>query len=150
MNPSIEIKKSKKRNHFLDIQIRNHLLLEVISSQIYQQYKELELTISQLPVLIMDVFERVHSKDNLSNEERNTITKSVILKLYPLMKSGNPLNKDNLKLNDIEVIDDSQVDEDIIKLINNLVDCFSTLKSKPLIRRKGFLRWIFRTLKKLW
>ena len=88
MNPSIEIKKSKKRNHFLDVQIRNHLLLEVISSQIYQQYKELELTISQLPVLIMDVFERVHSKDNLSNEERNTITKSVILKLYPLMKSG--------------------------------------------------------------
>ena len=150
MNTDIEVKKSKKRKHFLDVKIRNNILLELLSTQVFQQYKNLDLTIPQLPLLVMDIFQRIHSKQHLTDEERNTVTKSIILKLYPFLKSGNPLNKENLKLADIDIVDDSPVDPDVIELINNLVDCFAVLKSRPLIQKRGCIRGAFRFLKALW
>ena len=150
MNTDIVVKKSKKRQHFLDVSIRNNILLEMISTQVYDQYKTLNLTIDMLPTLVMDVFERIHSKPNLTNDERNMITKNIILKLYPLLKSGNKLSIENLKLADIEVMEDSSIDEDTISLINNLVDCFSTLKKKPLIPSRGCLKTVLCFLKSMW
>ena len=140
MDPVIEIKKSKKRKNFLDVKIRNNLIMEFISTQMFHQYKALDLTTDQLPVLVMDVFERIHSKKHLTNNERNLITKNIILKLYPILKQKMPLNKENLKLNDIEVLDNADISEEIVNLISSLVECFSTLKKKPLIQTKGCFR----------
>ena len=149
MDPVIQIKKSKKRKNFLDVKIRNNLIMEFISSQMFEQYKALDLTTDQLPVLVMDVFERIHSKKNLTNDERNMITKNIILKLYPILKQKMPLNKENLKLNDIELVDNPEINEEIVNLIHSLVECFSIVKKKGIIQPKGCIRIVLGWLLKL-
>ena len=149
----IRIQKSNKRKNFLDIKIRNNILLELISKQVFEQYKGLELTVDMLPLLVMDVFERIHSKKHLTKEERSLVTKNIILKLYPLLKKKQELNKENLKLNDIDILNEAEneISDEMICLISNLVECFSTLskQSQSLIQPKGCFRILFHFLKKV-
>ena len=146
MDSIIEIRKAKNRKDFLSVSIRNHILLEMISSQIYLGYKGITLETSMIPTLTLSVFEHVFSKKHLTNEERCLVTKSTILKLIPLLKKKNELNQENLKLADIEVMSE-EVDEELVLLISNLIDCYSQLRKRGIIQPKGFLRKLFRFLK---
>ena len=145
---TLSIKSSKKRKDFLSVKIRNHLLLETISGNIYNQYKGINLEASMMPVLVMDVFERAHTHPNLTNEERDLVTKATVLKIIPILKHNTELNAENLKLANID-IESEKVDPETVALVNNLIECYSQLKSKGIVETKGCFKILWRFLKKV-